>query len=159
MGSNSQLRNLYEIQTGWAKKEIRGTSFIIFVSWRQYIVLIHRSNHLWRLGRMKVLQVIESPYSSSLHKPARSDLSRQGHACASHERSRTRLLLRTQSLKIYELIEIATPLVLQRKKLPGDDLCHTIQPNVITDRTTGECRDFSLLTSSAQSMNSRFLLL
>ena len=37
----------------------------------------------------KVLQVIEPPYSSSLHKPDRSDLSRQMHACASHERSRT----------------------------------------------------------------------
>lgn len=36
--------------------------------------------------------------------------------------------MRAQSLDIYQLIEIATALVLQRKKLPGEDLCGPIQP-------------------------------
>jgi len=39
-------------------------------------------------------------------------------------------LLRTQPLDIYQLIEIATALVLQRKKLPGEDLHDPIQPKV-----------------------------
>jgi hypothetical protein len=73
----------------------------------------------------KVLQVIESPYSSSLHKPARSDLSKTLlQSCfVTGSQLHPGSLLRTQSLNIYQLVEIPTPLVLQRKKLPGDDLC------------------------------------
>jgi hypothetical protein len=40
------------------------------------------------------------------------------------------LLIRTQSLDIYQLIEIATTLVLQRKKLPGENLRDPIQQKV-----------------------------
>lgn len=47
-------------------------------------------------------------------------------------------LMRTQSLDINQLIEIATSLVLQRKKLPGEDFGDPIQPKVKIYKTTGK---------------------
>jgi hypothetical protein len=49
-------------------------------------------------------------------------------------------LMRTQPLDINQLIEIATALVLQRKKLPSEDMCNPIKPKVKTYKTTGNHR-------------------
>jgi hypothetical protein len=50
------------------------------------------------------------------------------------------VLMRTQPLDINQLIEIATALVLQRKKLPSEDMCDPIKPKVKTYKTTGNHR-------------------
>jgi len=43
-----------------------------------------------------------------------------------------------QSLGYHQLIKIATPLVLQRKKLPREDFRDLIQPRVKIYKTTGK---------------------
>lgn len=38
----------------------------------------------------------------------------------------SRLVMRIQSLDIYQLIKVATPLMLQRKKSPGENMCQML---------------------------------